>query len=128
MRFASGYENADELIEELIRAESAPRRLIVVSSDHRLHRAAKRRKAQAIDSDQWFQQTLDARRERSRATRGQAAKPAAPLAASEVEYWLAKFSDASPGERDSKPAAEPLPASDEIFPPEYLDSIREEDD
>ena len=32
-------------IEELIRKESAPRRLTVVSSDHRVQRAARRRKA-----------------------------------------------------------------------------------
>ena len=34
VRFATQYESADELIEELIQAASAPRRLVVVSSDH----------------------------------------------------------------------------------------------
>src|SRR5690606_3973739 len=34
--FASEYEDADALIEALVRAESAPRRLTVVSSDHRI--------------------------------------------------------------------------------------------
>ena len=32
VRFARGYEDADALIEELIRAETAPRKLTVVSS------------------------------------------------------------------------------------------------
>ena len=62
VRFAAGYESADELIEQLIQRDSAPRRLVVVSSDHRLHRAARRRKAQAIDSDQWYEQTIAAQR------------------------------------------------------------------
>ena len=46
VRFAVRYEEADRLIEELIRADSAPRRLVVVSSDHRLQRAARRRTGQ----------------------------------------------------------------------------------
>lgn len=52
--FAADYADADELIEELIRKHSAPKKLTVVSSDHRLHDAARRRKATAIDSDVWF--------------------------------------------------------------------------
>ena len=48
------YEDADSLIEELIQKNSTPKNLTVVSSDHRLHRAALRRKATPIDSDVWF--------------------------------------------------------------------------
>jgi predicted RNA-binding protein with PIN domain len=53
VRFARNYPAADDLIEELIAADRAPRGLVVVSSDHRLHRAARRRRATAIDSDVW---------------------------------------------------------------------------
>ena len=53
IRFAPRGCEADELLEELIRDHSAPRSLIVVSSDHRVHRAARRRRATAVDSDQW---------------------------------------------------------------------------
>ena len=49
--FARKHDTADALIEELIAAEDAPRRLTVVSSDHRIQRAARRRRATAIDSD-----------------------------------------------------------------------------
>ncbi len=52
--FAVEYEDADSLIEELIQKNSTPKNLTVVSSDHRLHRAALRRKATPIDSDVWF--------------------------------------------------------------------------
>ncbi len=40
VRFAAQEEDADSLIEELILADSAPRQLTVVSSDHRIQRAA----------------------------------------------------------------------------------------
>jgi len=54
VRFSVGYPDADTLIEELIRDHSAPRQLTVVSSDHRLHKAARARRARAIDSDAFF--------------------------------------------------------------------------
>src|SRR5262245_57105275 len=45
VEFASGSEGADERIEQLIRRESAPKRLTVVSSDARIRSAARRRGA-----------------------------------------------------------------------------------
>lgn len=52
--FARDYRDADELIIELIlkQARSAP--LTVVSSDHRIQAAARRRKASVHDSDRWY--------------------------------------------------------------------------
>ena len=46
VHFAPNPGDADALIEQLILQDSSPRRLTVVSSDHRLQRAAKRRRAQ----------------------------------------------------------------------------------
>ena len=80
VRFAAQYEEADELIEELIRADSAPRRLVVVSSDHRIQRAARRRRAKAVDSDVWYAELVRARRERQRSL-GRCAGPAGGPAA-----------------------------------------------
>lgn len=53
IRFAPRGCDADELLEQLIREHSSPRSLIVVSSDHRIQRAAQRRRATAVDSGQW---------------------------------------------------------------------------
>ncbi len=53
IQFAPRGREADDLIEQLIDAHHHPRSLLVVSSDHRLHRAANRRRAQAVDSDRW---------------------------------------------------------------------------
>jgi uncharacterized protein len=95
--FASKDEDADTVIERLIVADSAPKRLTVVSSDHRLQRAANRRRAIAVDSDVWFAQLL-----RDRSARLQANSPAAnptldvpkpegPLSPGEVERWMKEF-------------------------------------
>ena len=90
VQFAEPGGDADQVIEDLIRADSAPRRLVVVSSDHRLHRAARRRRAQPIDSDQWYADVVRRRIDRMRRTRD-ASKPMEPLSPGEVEYWLHKF-------------------------------------
>jgi predicted RNA-binding protein with PIN domain len=117
VRFAASHADADSLIEELIRADSAPRQLVVVSSDHRLHRAARRRRAQAIDSDRWYAETLRRRRETSRKSSPVAAKPAALAGDDEVAYWLAKFSDDAIDEQAE---------AEQIFPPGYAEDIEEQ--
>lgn len=117
VRFAAQYESADALIEELILADSAPRRLTVVSSDHRLHRAARRRKAKAIDSDRWFAETIRERARRPGAAATGSLKPPAPQAEDEVAYWLAQFTDQEL-DRQAKDS--------EIFPPGYGEDIDED--
>jgi predicted RNA-binding protein with PIN domain len=68
VRFAKGYRDADELLEELIAADNSPRRLTVVSSDHRIQRAARRRRATAVDSDVWYDSVLRKRNRTARPT------------------------------------------------------------
>jgi uncharacterized protein len=46
--FAVHHEEADELIEELIRRDPTPRQLAVVSDDHRVQRAARHRRCQVL--------------------------------------------------------------------------------
>ena len=59
VRFARDHAEADDLLEELIERELSPEKLLVVSSDHRLHRAARRRKAMICDSDNWYDRLLE---------------------------------------------------------------------
>jgi predicted RNA-binding protein with PIN domain len=89
--FASRHEDADSMIEDLIKTHSAPRKLIVVSGDHRLHRAAKRRRATAIDSDRWFRDLMLERRNRSNASPADSTKPEGPFSPGEVDFWLRQF-------------------------------------
>jgi len=91
VRFASDYDEADQLIEELVNADNSPRRLTVVSSDHRVQRAAKRRKATAVDSDVWYAQIIFDLRKREKSAESAVEKPAAPLLKEDVEYWFRLF-------------------------------------
>jgi predicted RNA-binding protein with PIN domain len=107
--FASDHEDADELMEELIARHSAPRQLTVVSSDHRLQRAARRRKATASDSDVWFDNLLRRRNELRRPPR----RPPTPDSGEEndVEFWLREFAGFTLPEVDVEPAPAKPPKS-----------------
>ena len=151
VRFATKYESADELLEELIRADSAPRRLVVVSSDHRIQRAAKRRRAKAIDSDVWYAELLRGRRERNEASAQTPGRPPVPLLEEDVNYWLRQFGGESaltalvdrelgvrpappdaPARSDAGQAPSGKPAENETgpldnpFPPGYGEDLLEE--
>jgi len=58
--FASPGKDADDMIEELIAAHSAPRQIRLVSSDHRLQRSVRRRRGTFVDSEE-FASELDRR-------------------------------------------------------------------
>jgi predicted RNA-binding protein with PIN domain len=92
IRFASRGCEADDLLEELILQHSSPRSLIVVSSDHRLHRAARRRRATAVDSDHWIAD-IERRPDESPAE----AERRDEMDPEEVEQWLKEFDDESSG-------------------------------
>lgn len=51
--FSTG-QDADTLIEEMLRQHSAPRQILLISSDHRLQKAARRRRAKSADSDEFI--------------------------------------------------------------------------
>ncbi len=107
IRFAVDEPEADDLIEKLIIEHSAPKQLAVVSSDHRLKEAARRRGAVSLDSDHWLDELLEGRvtlatgieiLEESQENReGQGGcdslekKPTTPMTDTEVEHWLREF-------------------------------------
>ncbi len=134
IHYASNYDNADELIEELIAANNVPRSLTVVSSDHRIQRAARRRKALFVDSDVWFADAMR-RRARERRPPPPAAKPQGAPSGDEVSYWLSEFGDAptieeppkASKEIESKPRKDELPVDDaNPFPPGYGEDLLDE--
>jgi predicted RNA-binding protein with PIN domain len=145
--FAPRGLDADAVIEDLIAAESSPRRLTVVSSDHRLHRAARRRRAKAIDSDVWYGEVIRLRIERARKKKP-AGKPAGPISDVEVRFWLREFgivheqvepksADATSSVEEgvvdnARPAESPESKLKDAppgnpFPPGYGEDISEED-
>ena len=88
VRFSKGYDNADELIIELIQSHHVPKRLLVVSSDHEIQEAARRRKAQAIDSEEWLDQ-LETEIQNKKRYKRSLASPSKEL--DDSQYWLSVF-------------------------------------
>ncbi len=84
VQFASRWPDADCLIEELIAQNSSPKRLTVVSSDHRLQRAARRRKAKPVNSDVWYNLLVQKRLARRES---QPAAPERPQSRSWPKTW-----------------------------------------
>jgi predicted RNA-binding protein with PIN domain len=56
VRFSRDGRDADAEIELILETHSSPRQVLIVSSDHRLHKAAARRKAACIDSEDFLRQ------------------------------------------------------------------------
>ena len=91
VRFAVRQEEADDLIEELLRRDSAPRRVTVVSDDHRLHRAARRRGCRVQGCDE-FLGWLDRHRRRARHS-SESPEEQARAPGRDAQHWLAEFAD-----------------------------------
>jgi predicted RNA-binding protein with PIN domain len=129
VRYAANHDSADDLIEELIRRDSAPKQLTVVSADHRLQVAARRRKAKAIDSDVWFGELLRRRRERARPPAG----PEKPVSATstaggelspdEIERWVREFASEDDALAGTRPAED---GAFNPFPPGYAEDLFDE--
>src|SRR4029079_3460987 len=116
VHFAQRHSDADEMIEDLLEECAAPRSLLVVSSDHRVQRAARHRGASFIDSEQWYTDLVaNSRKRRAKGDDG-AAKPSGELTTYERKYWIREFSDSTP----------PGDESDNPFPLGYGDDIAEE--
>ena len=100
VRFSVGYPEADDLLEELITAHSAPKQLCVVSSDHRVQAAAKKRAATTFESQTWLDELLDDRigmtpENRKRAGQGsrskQENKPDQIIDQDALNDWMREF-------------------------------------
>jgi predicted RNA-binding protein with PIN domain len=101
VEFAVG-EEADDRIERLIAGDSAPKKLVIVSDDHRLQQAARRRGCSAWKCGEYLT-WLEKRRDQPRQVAPE--KPPSVLAA-DADRWAAEFADL---DRD--------PAWEELFGP-----------
>ncbi|MBI1369919.1 MAG: hypothetical protein GC162_14850 [Planctomycetes bacterium] len=80
-------EEADDVIERLIDADTSPRKLTVVSNDHRIQRAAKRRRARVLSCETFLNQLA---RAFARYEHQQHAKPRPPMP-NDPDAWMKKF-------------------------------------
>ncbi len=117
--YAVNDEDADERIEKLIAAHSAPKNLTVVSSDHRIRQAATRRRhacSRRICSS-WTSSRGSATHARPPDQPTEFKKDAEPtLSAGESAYWLNEFRDLEnmPETREMMGNEMGLPSDDEI--------------
>ena len=87
VQFSGREAKADDVIAELIHMHSAPRRLWVVSSDKEVARAARRRAAEALRSDQyWDRVQHDLSKPKS--TPNEPAGKREGLSPAETDAWL----------------------------------------
>jgi predicted RNA-binding protein with PIN domain len=92
VRFAVQEQEADDLIEAIIRQDSVPRQLTVVSDDHRLQKAARRRKCIALGCGDYLDWLTEHRRQRRQDQVDTPAKPT-NLSEHETNQWLREFAD-----------------------------------
>ena len=91
--YAINHPEADDLIEELIAQHPHAKTLTVVSSDHRLQTAAKRRGATFVDSDVWYDKLVAGKYVSLEPSQCNEAvpKPDRPLSDEELDAWMEKF-------------------------------------
>jgi hypothetical protein len=103
------------MIEELLEQCAAPRELVVVSSDHRVQRAARRCGAGFADSQMWYAEMRAARRKSEADDEQDQTKRRDETSADDVAYWVDEFAGASPEEPPAGP-----------FPPGYAEDVSDE--
>ncbi|HZU38431.1 MAG TPA: NYN domain-containing protein [Gemmataceae bacterium] len=111
VRFAVDVPEADDLIEQLIRHDAAPRQLTVVSDDHRVQKAARRRHCQVVGCLDYMEELDRSRRSRRQAR--QETEKQQGMSPEEAQHWLKEFADLE-NEPDLK-ALEPFDFSEEGF-------------
>ncbi len=90
--FAVKQDEADDLLELLMRRASAPRQVTVVSDDHRVQQAARRRQCHALGCGEYMDWLAARRPPTARPDRDAPAKPEA-VSPEETQRWLREFAD-----------------------------------
>ncbi|MFB3890527.1 MAG: NYN domain-containing protein [Phycisphaerae bacterium] len=87
----SGGRVADDLLIERIKADTAPRRLVVVSTDHQVRQAARHRRCQSIRSEDFVGPLLEASQPRPPKKQGEPSEKFRGLSEEEASQWLREF-------------------------------------
>ena len=88
--FAGFNRDADSVIEERLKVNTAPRRLTVVSSDRRLRKAAAVRKAAAMKSEDFWEQVRH-QLQHVRPRKPEPQEKREGLSESETDKWMEAF-------------------------------------
>lgn len=118
--YSGSHRTADAVIIDHIATSSAPRRLVVVSSDHEIRQAARRRRAKSWSSEYFLGRLAADLGQTGLAPPPGQDKPAAEhLPPSEVSRWLDEFGfsrEADAREPNPKPGPEDI-QDDDPWPP-----------
>src|SRR5579863_625426 len=127
--FANPGGDADVVIQQWLARHSSPRRVMLVSSDRVLQRAARGCRAKFVGSEEFLEDLERRRTPRGKAASGRVSsgaahaddsKPASHLSSSHTAYWLKVFGEAPPvvveeevqaGNSTPPPTARPKPAA-----------------
>jgi predicted RNA-binding protein with PIN domain len=90
VRYALDSE-ADEVIENLIQQEATPRQLTVVSDDHRIQQAGRRRRCSVCSCLDYLEE-IERQRRRRKSALPDVAKPE-DISSEEAQHWLREFAD-----------------------------------
>jgi predicted RNA-binding protein with PIN domain len=90
--FATGKQTADDVIEDFISHASAPKTLQVVSDDHRIQKAARRRGCRAVACED-FLAWIARQRRRNVAEVTRLPDKTHKLGPKELSHWLKEFGD-----------------------------------
>ncbi len=90
VRFAVRYPQADDLLEELIRQAEHPRELAVVSDDHRIQQAARRRGCVTVPCEEFMDRLGQTPRDPGRNEADEPDKPGV-VSEDEGEFWRQTF-------------------------------------
>lgn len=115
--YAGAGREADDVIEALIENDSAPRRLLVVSTDRRVRKAARKRRAPSMTSDVFLRQLAE---DHARTPRPVRPLPPIPLERPAVARWMEEFGFRyDPEHRNADPPRRPAAVAGQApAPPE----------
>ena len=82
----------------------------------RIQRAARRRRANAVDSEAWYAELVRRRRQRQRAVPEPPDRPPVPLLEEDVNYWLRSLAENRRRARRPKTAPAESPMTTTITP------------
>jgi uncharacterized protein len=110
VQYASRGQEADDVIEDLIAQCSSPRNLVVISNDHRIREAARRKGARSWSCDDF----LDFKNARPKLpSESRETDRAAPPTRAEVQHWLEEFGDLA-GDPAYRELFERFPFEDDV--------------
>jgi uncharacterized protein len=107
--FAVNHDEADDMIEMLIRQAQLPKGLTVVSNDHRIQQAAQRKGCQLLDCEHYMD-LLAGLTPPAPAPPGQLPAKPERMTAEEKQHWLEEFADL-----ENDPALKELSDPQEFF-------------